>query len=192
MGLWRLGLVLFQLCLSSKSRGAGWENSTTPVVSQQRVIPRGWDLVPICVDVVVEKIWLVACKVKMGAEDCLRRHNNKQQSCDPRFSLPRRNHTVFLDLTALTPADSGLYTCRCVGGIHSKPVLVLEIHITVTGEYLLHHICPAVSASVATLKFHFTYDAFNVHKTIFCISASAYILSIKCSFYSTPRCSAVL
>lgn len=83
------------------------------------------------------------CKVRTetlrgGGGDCLIRHMDSQQSCEPRFSLLRRDQTVFLHLTALTPADSGLYQCRCVGGDQFH----LNLNITVTGEYLLHHLCP--------------------------------------------------
>lgn len=161
MGFWRLGLVLFKLCLCS----------TAPALSQRRVVRRGSDLAPICSDVEGKNIWLVACKVRTerlrgGGGDCLIRHRDIQQSCEPRFSLLRRDQTVFLRLTALTPADSGLYQCRCVGGDQFH----LNLNITVTGEYLLHHLCPPCCFC------HFKVylppgDVINVNKSLVYMSA---------------------
>lgn len=172
MDFWRLGLVLFKLCLCSESRGAGWSNSTAPAHSQWRMVRRGTDLAPICSDVQVKNIWLVACKVRTGrlrggGEDCLIRHRDNQKSCEPRFSLHRRDQTVFLHLTALTPADSGLYQCRCVGGDQFH----LNLHITVAGDISsITSVLPAASATSKSI-FHFTGDVSNVNKTRVYMSA---------------------
>lgn len=89
---------------------------------------------PICRDVRVKNVWLVACKIRTGVrggEDCLTLHKNTHQYCDSRFWFVTLNETVFLHLTRLTPVDSGLYSCRCIGdtGPHHVDLNIAVIHL---------------------------------------------------------------
>lgn len=52
--------------------------------------------------------------------------------CDSRFTLKTRNHTVFLHLTSLTPADSGNYSCECSNLFGTS---VLHLNITVKDSF---------------------------------------------------------
>lgn len=98
------------------------------------------DVTPICTNSTLTVITVIICKIRTerSKEECrlLYQHERGfEHQCDSRFTLMTENQTVFLHLTALTPVDSGNYTCQC-----SAPngTFILNLNITVEGTCLIH------------------------------------------------------
>ncbi|MEQ2206423.1 hypothetical protein XENOCAPTIV_029155 [Xenoophorus captivus] len=96
------------------------------------------DFTPICTNETSNIIILIVCKIRTersSGEECsllYRDGGDFVHECDSRFTLKTRNHTVFLHLTSLTPADSGNYTCECsnLNGTH-----ILHLNVTVRDAF---------------------------------------------------------
>ncbi|CAK6977515.1 uncharacterized protein LOC121891968 [Scomber scombrus] len=82
-------------------------------------------------------IVVVICKVNTGRHrggDCQLLYTQDEQfhhECDYRFTLMTVNQTVFLNLTSLTPVDSGKYSCECS---YERGTYVVDLDITVEGD----------------------------------------------------------
>ncbi|XP_038154850.1 uncharacterized protein LOC119792325 [Cyprinodon tularosa] len=92
------------------------------------------DLTPICTNQTSNIIIMIACKIRTersGGEECrllYRDGGDFVHQCDSRFTLKTWNDTVFLHLTNLTPADSGIYTCECA---KSHGTYIVHLNVTV-------------------------------------------------------------
>ncbi|MEQ2257856.1 hypothetical protein ILYODFUR_039219, partial [Ilyodon furcidens] len=103
-------------------------------VTLVKTIGKEPDFIPICTNETSNIILLIVCKIRTersSGEECrmlYRDGGDFVHECDSRFTLKTRNHTVFLHLTSLTPADIGNYTCECsdFNGTH-----ILHLHVTV-------------------------------------------------------------
>ncbi|XP_047211444.1 uncharacterized protein LOC124861618 isoform X4 [Girardinichthys multiradiatus] len=106
-------------------------------VTLVKTIGKEPDFIPICTNETSNDIILIVCKIRTersSGEECrllYREGDDFVHECDSRFTLKTRNHTVFLHLTSLTPADSGNYTCECsnLNGTH-----ILHLNVTVRDE----------------------------------------------------------
>ncbi|KAM8721937.1 uncharacterized protein AB9X84_004700 [Acanthopagrus schlegelii] len=91
------------------------------------------DVTPICTNSTLTVITVIICKIRTqrSKEECCLLYQHErgfEHQCDSPFTLMTENQTVFLHLTALTPVDSGSYTCQC-----SAPngTFILNLNITV-------------------------------------------------------------
>ncbi|XP_047211443.1 uncharacterized protein LOC124861618 isoform X3 [Girardinichthys multiradiatus] len=106
-------------------------------VTLVKTIGKEPDFIPICTNETSNDIILIVCKIRTersSGEECrllYREGDDFVHECDSRFTLKTRNHTVFLHLTSLTPADSGNYTCECsnLNGTH-----ILHLNVTVRAD----------------------------------------------------------
>ncbi|KAM8721890.1 uncharacterized protein AB9X84_004667 [Acanthopagrus schlegelii] len=102
-----------------------------------KTIGREPDVTPVCDSATLHIITLIVCKIRReisGGEECRLLYQHGQDfvhECDSRFTLKTENETVFLHLTALTPEDSGNYSCECS---HVHGTDILHVIITVKGE----------------------------------------------------------
>lgn len=93
------------------------------------------DVTPICPAATLPVITLIVCKIRTETRgECRLLYNYEHDfvhECDSRFRLTAVNQSVLLNLTGLTPEDSGSYTCECshVGGTD-----FLQLIITVKGK----------------------------------------------------------
>ena len=95
---------------------------------------------PICTNETLNIITFIICKIRTeesrGEECHLGFHYERgfEHGCDSRFTLMKKNQTIFLHLTSLTPVDSGNYSCEC-----SSPGVTntLHLNITVEGKHML-------------------------------------------------------
>ena len=84
---------------------------------------------------------LITCKINTerlrGPECNLTYHieHGFNHGCDSRFRLMKEKQTIFLNLTSLTPEDSGNYSCECVYPGHTA---TLHLNITVEGKHKLY------------------------------------------------------
>ncbi|XP_067439438.1 uncharacterized protein [Thunnus thynnus] len=91
-------------------------------------------ITPICTDETLNIIILVVCKIRTErsrGEECHLAFKYGEKifnECDPRFTFMKKNQTIFLHLTSLTPVDSGNYSCECT---HPGVTNILHLHITV-------------------------------------------------------------
>ncbi|XP_049919394.1 uncharacterized protein LOC126401885 [Epinephelus moara] len=103
-------------------------------VTLVKTISREPDVTPICTNATLSPIILIVCKIKtvMGSgEECVLSYGHEEgfeHGCDSRFTLEKKNQTVFLHLTGLTPVDSGDYTCECT---HHGGIYIVHLNITV-------------------------------------------------------------
>ncbi|XP_023275993.1 uncharacterized protein LOC111665286 isoform X1 [Seriola lalandi dorsalis] len=94
------------------------------------------DVTPVCT-AALQFITLIVCEIstkRSRGRLCrlLYQHGHDfENGCESRFTLMTDNRTVFLQLTSLTPEDSGNYTCEC-SHIHGTDLLHLSI--TVEGD----------------------------------------------------------
>ncbi|XP_041822279.1 uncharacterized protein LOC121627436 isoform X1 [Chelmon rostratus] len=99
---------------------------------------------PLCTNSIDTIITLIVCKVskERSREECrlMYRHGDDfKNECESRFTLTKVNQTVFLQLSSLTPEDSGNYTCECS---HPDGTDILSLSITVEDDVsraMLHH-----------------------------------------------------
>lgn len=95
-------------------------------------------ITPVCMDENSGAIVVVICKVNTGrhrGEDCKLLFTHDRQfhhKCDYRFTLMAVNQTIFLNLTSLTPVDSGNYSCECS---YERGTYVVHLDVTVEGEF---------------------------------------------------------
>ncbi|MED6243585.1 hypothetical protein ATANTOWER_022860 [Ataeniobius toweri] len=107
-------------------------------VTLVKTIGKEPDFTPICTNETSNIIILMVCWIRTersSGEECrllYRDGGDFVHECDSRFTLKTRNHTVFLHLTSLTPADSGNYTCECsdFNGTH-----ILHLNVTVRDSF---------------------------------------------------------
>lgn len=105
-----------------------------------KTVRREHDVTRICNKESQTTIVLIICKIKRQRDtggEChlLYRHGeNVTQECDPRFSITKENQTAFLELTSLTPADSGNFTCECT---NTEGTYIVHISVTVEGKCIL-------------------------------------------------------
>ncbi|XP_041822280.1 uncharacterized protein LOC121627436 isoform X3 [Chelmon rostratus] len=88
---------------------------------------------PLCTNSTDAIITLIVCKVstERSREECrlMYRHGDDfKNECESRFTLTKVNQTVFLQLSSLTPEDSGNLTCECS---HPDGTDFLSLSITV-------------------------------------------------------------
>ncbi|CAI5689447.1 unnamed protein product [Oreochromis niloticus] len=99
-----------------------------------KTVRREHDVTRICNKESQTTIVLIICKINTQRDtggEChlLYRHGeNFTQECDPRFSIKKKNQTAFLELTSLTPEDSGNYTCECT---NTEGTYIVHISVTV-------------------------------------------------------------
>ncbi|XP_024865931.1 uncharacterized protein LOC112451307 [Kryptolebias marmoratus] len=110
----RLGFILFLLLmLCSKNKAAGFQEQVVKTVGKEA------DITPVCPDATLIITILIFCKVRperSRKEECQLRYRREQgfdHECDSRFSLVTINQTVFLQLSNLSPENSGNYSCHC-------------------------------------------------------------------------------
>ncbi|XP_059183632.1 uncharacterized protein LOC131962664 isoform X2 [Centropristis striata] len=119
-------LLLLHLCLCFDVKG-----------TLVKTISREPDITPICAAATLSTIVLIVCKIRTersGGEECrllYRYGEDFVHECDSRYALMEKNRTVFLNLTRLTPEDTGDYTCECS---HAHGTETLHLVITVEGE----------------------------------------------------------
>lgn len=105
-----------------------------------KTVRREHDVTRICNKESQTTIVLIICKINTQRDtggEChlLYRHGeNFTQECDPRFSIIKKNQTAFLELTSLTPEDSGNYTCECT---NTEGTYIVHISVTVEGKCIL-------------------------------------------------------
>lgn len=93
------------------------------------------DQTPACTSATLN-IKLIACTIsteRSRGEECLLKYETREDffhGCDSRFTLIKRNQTVFLHLNNLTSEDSGNYTCQCRT---ADGAFVLHLIVTVKG-----------------------------------------------------------
>lgn len=93
------------------------------------------DQTPACTSATLN-IKLIACTIsteRRRGEECLLKYETREDffhGCDSRFTLIKRNQTVFLHLNNLTSEDSGNYTCECTT---ADGAFVLHLIVTVKG-----------------------------------------------------------
>ncbi|CAK6977516.1 uncharacterized protein LOC121891969 isoform X2 [Scomber scombrus] len=74
----------------------------------------------ICTNATIDIITSVTCKIsteRIRGPECnltYRIEHGLKHGCDSRFRLMNESQTIFLNLTSLTPEDSGNYSCKCV------------------------------------------------------------------------------
>ncbi|XP_030265988.1 uncharacterized protein LOC115577195 [Sparus aurata] len=126
MAKWKLCFLLtLTLCFGIKDS----EVSLVKTIGSEPVVTE------ICTNSTVDIITLVVCKIRternMSTECRLLYQHGKgfQHQCDSRYKLIQENQTVFLQLTSLTPVDSGNYSCEC-----STPDGTIVLHLNVTVE----------------------------------------------------------
>ncbi|XP_049426570.1 uncharacterized protein LOC125885137 isoform X2 [Epinephelus fuscoguttatus] len=103
-------------------------------VTVVKTISREPDVTPICTNATLSPIILILCKigtVMNRREECVLSYQYAkgfEHGCDSRFTLVTKNQTVFLQLTGLTPVDSGNYRCECT---HHGGIDIFHLNITV-------------------------------------------------------------
>ncbi|XP_051283194.1 uncharacterized protein LOC127378410 [Dicentrarchus labrax] len=127
MDQWKPWLVLLlPLCLCFDTE-----------VTLVKTIGKEQDVTPICTTRVL-RILSVVCKIRTertrgkGCRLLYQQEWGFETECNSRFTLTMENQTVFLNLTSLTPVDSGNFTCECsrAEGIH-----ILRLNITVEASH---------------------------------------------------------
>ncbi|XP_042260630.1 uncharacterized protein LOC121891969 isoform X2 [Thunnus maccoyii] len=124
MAVWKLWFVLLLLL-------PAYNNSQVTIVKTTGREPY---VTPICTNETLNIITLIICKIRTErsrGEECRLMYKYGQDfehGCDSRFTLMKKNQTVFLHLTSLTPVDSGNYSCECV---YPGVTNTLHLHITV-------------------------------------------------------------
>lgn len=102
-----------------------------------KTVRREHDVTRICNKESQTTIVLIICKINTQRDtggEChlLYRHGETfTQECDARFSIIKENQTAFLELTSLTPADNGNYTCECT---NTEGTYIVHISVTVEGK----------------------------------------------------------
>ncbi|XP_042260626.1 uncharacterized protein LOC121891967 [Thunnus maccoyii] len=124
MAVWKLWFVLLLLL-------PAYNNSqVTPV----KTTGREPYITPICTNETLNIITFIICKIRTersrGEECHLGFHYERgfEHGCDPRFTLMKKNWTLFLQLTSVTPVDSGNYSCECT---YIEGTNTLHLQITV-------------------------------------------------------------
>ncbi|KAM8722769.1 uncharacterized protein AB9X84_005316 [Acanthopagrus schlegelii] len=104
-------------------------------VSLVKTIGSEPDVTEICTNSTLRIITIIVCKIRTERNRpavCRLLFHYEwgfEHQCDSRFKLIQENQTVFLQLTGLTPVDSGNYTCEC-----SHPDATFIQHLNVTVE----------------------------------------------------------
>ncbi|CAK6977520.1 uncharacterized protein LOC122976373 isoform X1 [Scomber scombrus] len=84
---------------------------------------------------------LITCKInteRIRGPECNLTYSIEhgfEHGCDSRFRLMKKNQTIFLHLTSLTPEDSGNYNCDCVYAGHTD---ILHLNISVEEDEEAH------------------------------------------------------
>ncbi|XP_067439413.1 uncharacterized protein [Thunnus thynnus] len=124
MAVWKLWFVLLLLL-------PAYNNSqVTPV----KTTGREPYVTPICTNETLNIITFIIRKIRTersrGEECHLGFHYERgfEHGCDSRFKLMKKNRTIFLHLTSLTPVDGGNYSCECT---YIEGTNTLHLHITV-------------------------------------------------------------
>ncbi|XP_042260625.1 uncharacterized protein LOC121891966 [Thunnus maccoyii] len=124
MAVWKLWFVLLLLL-------PAYNNSQVTFVKTTGREPY---ITPICTNETLNMLTLIICKIRTErsrGEECRLMYKYGQDfenECDSRFTLMKKNQTIFLHLTSLTPVDSGNYSCEC---IYPGRTDTLHLHITV-------------------------------------------------------------
>nr|XP_020512051.1 uncharacterized protein LOC110001002 [Labrus bergylta] len=112
-------------------------DSKASLIHLEKTTGREPNVTPICSSSNMSIISLIICKVRMEmspGEECqllYRLGHDFEHKCNPRVRLKKENETMFLDLTSLTPMDSGIYTCECSLPGATK---IIHLNITVKGD----------------------------------------------------------
>ncbi|XP_067439070.1 uncharacterized protein [Thunnus thynnus] len=124
MAVWKLWFVLLLLL-------PAYNNSQVTLVKTTGREPY---VTPICTNETL-RITLIICKIRTErsrGEECRLMYKYGQDfehGCDSRFTLMKKNQTIFLNLTSLTPVDSGNYSCECI-----YPGATNTLHLNITVE----------------------------------------------------------
>ncbi|XP_060888421.1 uncharacterized protein LOC132959451 [Labrus mixtus] len=108
-------------------------DSKASLIQLEKTTGRESNVTPICSNSTMSIITLIICKVRMEmspGEECLlvyRHGGDFEHKCNPRVRLKKENEAIFLDLTSLTPVDSGIYTCEC-----SRPTRTQTLQLNIT------------------------------------------------------------
>ncbi|XP_013121467.1 uncharacterized protein LOC102079450 [Oreochromis niloticus] len=89
------------------------------------------DQTPVCTSATLT-VCNISTERRRGGE-CLLKYKTSEDffhGCDSRFTLTKRNQTVFLHLNNLTSEDSGNYTCKCTS---TRGTFVRHLIVTVEG-----------------------------------------------------------
>ncbi|CAK6977519.1 uncharacterized protein LOC122976372 isoform X1 [Scomber scombrus] len=84
---------------------------------------------------------LITCKInteRIRGPECNLTYSIEhgfEHGCDSRFRLMKENQIIFLNLTSLTPEDSGNYSCDCVYAGYTE---TLHLNITVEEDEEAH------------------------------------------------------
>ncbi|XP_055019221.1 uncharacterized protein LOC110153217 isoform X1 [Boleophthalmus pectinirostris] len=105
---------------------------SNPTVFLEKHIGAEVDMTPLCTNDTDNFITNVLCHIQKeeNGDECKLNYLEGQKNepeCDSRISLMVQNHSVFLRLMDLTPADSGMYNCSCI-----KDESILRRHLNVT------------------------------------------------------------
>ncbi|XP_065808075.1 uncharacterized protein [Labrus bergylta] len=119
-----------------------YADSKASLIDLEKTTGREPNVTPICSSSNMSIITLIVCKVRMEmspGEECqllFRLGHDFEHKCNPRVRLKKENETMFLDLTSLTPMDSGNYTCEC-----SRPTETKTLHLNITVKAGSEKIC---------------------------------------------------
>ncbi|XP_036947658.1 uncharacterized protein LOC119015602 isoform X2 [Acanthopagrus latus] len=104
-------------------------------VSLVKTIGSEPDITELCTNSTLSIITIIVCKIRTERNRpavcrlLYQYGKDFEHQCDSRFKLILENQTVFLQLTGLTPVDSGNHSCEC-----STPEGTIILHLNVTVE----------------------------------------------------------
>ena len=109
-------------------------------VSLVKTIGSEPDVTEICTNSTLSIITIIVCKIRTERNRpavcrlLYQYGKDFEHQCDSRFKLILENQTVFLQLTGLTPVDSGNHSCECS---HPDGTFIQHLKVTVEGKHIL-------------------------------------------------------